>query len=61
MKQNHINEALDIKTIQAALNNIKKFIPNLDITTLIKNANKNPVVPSQAPQLPEGQQKPVVV
>ena len=32
-----------------------------DAFIVIKNANKNPVVPSQAPQLPEGQQKPVVV
>ena len=32
-----------------------------DAFIVIKNANKNPVVPSQAPQLPECQQKPVVV
>ena len=32
-----------------------------DAFIVIKNANKNPVVPSQTPQLPEGQQKPVVV
>ena len=32
-----------------------------DAFIVIKNANKNPVVPSQALQLPEGQQKPVVV
>ena len=32
-----------------------------DAFIVIKNSNKNPVVISQAPQLPEGQQKPVVV
>ena len=32
-----------------------------DAFIVIKNSNKNPVVSSQAPQLPEGQQKPVVV
>jgi hypothetical protein len=32
-----------------------------DAFIVIKNANKNPVVSSQAPQLPEGQGKPVVV
>ena len=32
-----------------------------DAFIVIKNANKNPVVSSQALQLPEGQQKPVVV
>ena len=32
-----------------------------DAFIVIKNANKNPVVSSQAPQLQEGQQKPVVV
>jgi hypothetical protein len=32
-----------------------------DAFIVIKNSNKNPVVPSQALQLPEGQQKPVVV
>ena len=32
-----------------------------DAFIVIKNANKNPVVPSQVLQLPEGQQKPVVV
>jgi len=32
-----------------------------DAFIVIKNANKNPVVPSQVPQLPEGQGKPVVV
>lgn len=32
-----------------------------DAFIVIKNANKNPVVSSQAPQLPEGQQTPVVV
>jgi hypothetical protein len=32
-----------------------------DAFIVIKNANKNPVVPSQALQLPEGKGKPVVV
>ena len=32
-----------------------------DAFIVIKNSNKNPVVSSQALQLPEGQQKPVVV
>ena len=32
-----------------------------DAFIVIKNSNKNPVVFSKAPQLPEGQQKPVVV
>ena len=32
-----------------------------DAFIVIKNSNKNLVVSSQAPQLPEGQQKPVVV
>ena len=32
-----------------------------DAFIVIKNSNKNPVVSSQAPQLPEGQQKPVVI
>ncbi len=32
-----------------------------DAFIVIKNSNKNHVVSSQAPQLPEGQQKPVVV
>ena len=32
-----------------------------DAFIVIKNVNKNPVVSSQAPQLPEGQGKPVVV
>ena len=32
-----------------------------DAFIVIKNSNKNPVVSSQAPQLPEGQGKPVVI
>jgi hypothetical protein len=32
-----------------------------DAFIVIKNSNKNPVIPSQTPQLPEGQQKAVVV
>ena len=32
-----------------------------DAFIVIKNSNKNPVVSSQAPQLPEGQGQPVVV
>jgi hypothetical protein len=32
-----------------------------DAFIVIKNSNKNPVVSSHAPQLPEGQQKPVVI
>ena len=32
-----------------------------DAFIVIKNANKNPVVSSQAPQLPQGEGKPVVV
>jgi hypothetical protein len=32
-----------------------------DAFIVIKNSNRNPVVFSKAPQLPEGQQKPVVV
>lgn len=32
-----------------------------DAFIVIKNVNKNPVGSSQAPQLPEGQQRPVVV
>ena len=30
-----------------------------DAFIVIKNVNKNPVVPSQAPQLPQGEGKPV--
>ena len=37
MQNKNINEALDLKTIQTALSNLKKFIPNLDVTTLLKN------------------------
>ena len=32
-----------------------------DAFIVIKNSNKNPVVSSKAPQLPEGQGQPVVV
>ena len=35
-----IAEAIDLKTLQNGLQAIKKFIPNLDITTLLKNASK---------------------
>lgn len=38
-----------------------KWTKPSDAFIVIKNSNKNPVVSSQAPQLPEGQQKPVVV
>jgi hypothetical protein len=32
-----------------------------DAFIVIKNSSRNPVVPSKAPQLPEGQQQPVNV
>jgi len=40
MQNKNINEALDLKGIQTVLSNLKKFIPNLDITSLLKNATK---------------------